>query len=500
MRIGWTTIDCSLRLIRELVRVTTKMIPPSLTRRQALSALAKSSAALALTMTFPPLRLSAETRGRREFNVRDFGAIGDGAALDTTAIQRAIDAAAAEGNGARVLVPGGRRYLVGSLQLKNAIEFFLADDAELLVSTDPAHYGTDGAILNANDVRDLRLTGTGSIHGRSPEFMVNYDADGEWWRPKKFRPRLAMLVGCRGLEVRDVTFLQAPNWTLHLVGCDGVAIDGVKIRNQMDVPNCDGIDPDHCRNVEIKNCHVVCGDDAIVVKATRAYAQHGGCANIRVSDCVLETQDSGVKIGTESVGDIHDVVFERCDIRTSCRGCTIQLRDEGNVHDVVFRDITFTSRYHSDPWWGRGEAISFTAIPRAPGAKVGQIRNIQVKNVTGRAENSVRISGSPESRIQNVEFDNVNVTLDRWTKYRGGLWDNRPTTAVPGIEEHGNPGIHVRHADDVVLRNCSVAWGANRPDYFTSALEAVDVKNLAYPNFKGEAAHPEKYPSVKIEG
>jgi polygalacturonase len=69
--------------------------------------------------------------------------------------------------------------------------------------------------------------------------------------------------------VCDVTLNQAPSWTLHLVGCEGVLVDNVKIRNQLDVPNCDGIDPDHCRDVEIRNCHIVCGDDAVVVKATR---------------------------------------------------------------------------------------------------------------------------------------------------------------------------------------------------------------------------------------
>jgi hypothetical protein len=261
----------------------------------------------------------------------------------------------------------------------------------------------------------------------------------------------------------------------------------------------DGIDPDHSRDVEIRNCDIVCGDDAIVVKASRAFAAHGETSNIHVHDCVIETQDSGLKVGTETTRAIHHVRFERCTIRSSCRGLNIQLRDEADVHDILFRDITFKARYHSDPWWGRGEAISFTALPRTAGAPLGQIRNVRVENITGRAENSVRISGCKESRIQDVSFDNGAVTLDRETKYRGGLWDNRPTTsAYPRIEEHGNPGIHVRHVDNISLCRCRIAWSANRPDYFTHALEAHDVAGLSYPDFTGESAHPERLAAVAV--
>jgi polygalacturonase len=464
------------------------------TRREAISAMAAWSGATLL----PAMRLGAQTAPVREFNVLDYGAAGDGTTLDSAAIQRTIEAAAAAGAGARVVVPGGRRFLVGRLELKGAIEFHLADDAELLASEHQEDYGERGALLTARDVAGLRITGTGRINGHAREFMSHYDDAEEWWRPKPFRPRLAVLVGCRDLEVSGITFHDAPSWTLHLVGCERVLVDRVKIRNQLDVPNCDGIDPDHCRDVEIQNCDIVCGDDAIVIKATRRFAEFGGSHNIHVHDCVLATQDSGVKIGTETTRDITNVRFERCEIRQSCRGCTIQLRDEGDVRGIVFRDINFTAQYFSDPWWGRGEAISFTALPRNAETKLGRISDVRVENVTGRAENSLRISGSRESRIENVRFENVAVTLDRWTKYRGGVWDNRPTSVYPPIEEHATPAFHVRHADDVELRNCRVAWGENRPEYFTHALEAHDVTGLTYPDFVGKAAHPARDAAIVV--
>ncbi|HTO02056.1 MAG TPA: glycosyl hydrolase family 28 protein [Opitutus sp.] len=434
---------------------------------------------------------------KRHFDVTQYGAIGDGITLDTAAIQRAIDEAANAGSGAQVLVRGGKRYLIGALQLKARIDFHLADDAELIVSTDPAHFA-GGAALQAVDAHGLKITGTGSINGRSREFMTYYDEVDEWWRPKPFRPRLMVLTGCKDLEIRDVTFRDAPSWTLHLVGCERVLIDGVKIRNQLDVPNCDRIDPDHCRDVEIKNCDIECGDDAIVIKATRQGARYGGCSNIVVSDCVLATQDSGVKIGTETVADIRGIRFERCRIKTSCRGCTIQLRDEGNISDVEFRDIEFVARYHSAPWWGRGEAISFTAIPRTPDTRLGQLSNVRVINVTGRAENSVRINGSPQSRIQNVVFDHVALTLERWTKYPGAVWDNRPTTAMPDLEPHNTPGFGVRSVDHLTLKATRLTWGAHRPDYFTHALEAEDVTGLKVETFSGEAAHPARDQAIVV--
>ncbi len=434
----------------------------------------------------------------RDFDVRDFGAKGNGRTLDTAAFQAAIDAAAAHGGNARVLARGGKKYLLSALELKGAIDFHLADDAELLLSTNWRDYGGIKVFLRAEGADGLRISGTGRINGRAKEFMRRFDRKDEWWRPKHWRPRLFEIAVSRGVEIRDLTFGSAPAWGLHLLGCEHVLVDGIKIRNDLDVPNCDGIGPDHSRDVEIRNCDIVCGDDGVVIKTTRQPVDLGPCARVVVKDCVIETQDSAVKIGTETTQDIHDIRIERIKVPSSCRAFNIQLRDEGNVYDVRVRDVEFSTRFHSPPWWGRGEFFSLTSLPRNGERKVGQIRDIHLKNFHGRAENSGRVQGSPGSRPRNITLENIAVTLDRWTKYPGGVFDNRPTTVVTDLEPHGTPGFSIREADNVTLDRCRVDWGKNIPDYFTHAVEAEDAKHVTLRKFQGQAAHPERDEAVVL--
>lgn len=457
------------------------MIAKAYTRRKSLAWVAALGAGAALP--------ASATAKARVFDVSAYGAVGDGQTSDTAAIQRAIDAAA--GSGGQVRLRRGKTYLISTIELRGGIDFHIEKGAEILVSTRPEDYRNPReGVLHAKTAHGLTISGGGVINGRSREFMTGFDAADEWWTPKPFRPRLMVLEDCQDLRIRDVTFKQAPSWTVHLVGCRRVLIDHISIFNQLDVPNCDGIDPDHCQDVEIRNCHIVCGDDAIVIKTTAAFQQYGASRNITVRDCVLETQDSGLKIGTETTQDIHDILFEDCRIVNGCRGLCIQLRDQGDVYNVTFRNITFVSRYFSRPWWGRGEAISFTALPRNAETKLGRIHDVLVRNVTGRAENSIRIRGHGASRVSNVSLDRVRVTFGRWTRYPGGVYDNRPTMVVEPEEKHDTVGISLQTADRITLRNCRVSWQAGAPAYFTHALEAKDVTGLVNDGFVGAGAHP----------
>ena len=511
---------------------------PRPTRRQILH----SGAVVAGVALFRPLQSFAFQRPGPQvkiFDVQKYGAVGDGKTLDSAAFQRAIDEAAAYVGKAQVLVRGGRKYVVGTVELKGAIDFHLADDAELLASTHSEDYrggltgsvkgetmaAALGAVIMASGAQGLTISGTGSLQGRAREFMTKYDKVGEWWIPGPFRPKMFVLTGCKDLTVRDITFAEAPNWGLHMLGCYGVLVDNVKVRNLLDVPNCDGIDPDHSRKVEIRNCDIVAGDDGIVIKCSHQPVDYGDASDIYVHDCVIDTQDAGLKIGTETTADVHDIRFERITIKNSSRGLCIQLRDEGNIYNVDYRDITLHSRYFANPWWGRGEAISFTAIPRTPTTKLGSLHHINVQNVTCTAENSIRVCGSASavdaSRIHDVTLDHVSITLARTTEFKGGVFDNRPTTVAEpgsmthsaagtialtkvepeepsGIVLHDTPGFSVEHADAVTLRNCSVVWGANPPESFSYAVEAVDTKGLKIEGLTGGPAHTALGKAVSI--
>jgi hypothetical protein len=448
-----------------------------------------------VTLFVPKLRGQA----LREFDVHAFGAVGDGEQYDTAAVQRAIDAAVAAGGG-RVLLRGGKRYLCGALRLGSHVDFHLADDARLVASTRDGDYPADApGILTADGALGLKITGTGHIDGQAMKFMTAYSETDMRWEPKAFRPRMFWLLDCKELEVSGISFGDSPNWGLHMLGCERVLVDGIRIRNRMDVPNCDGIDPDRCRQVEIRNCDIVGADDGIVIKTSDQRRDFGVAHDLVVKNCKVTTRDSGFKVGTETFGDISKVRFEHCQVVSGGRGPTITHRQAGNISDIEFNDIDVVAEHHAARWWGWGEAVSITVWPRVDGGKVGRLSDVRLRNVRARAENSLRIDGMAENPVRDVLLEDVSVTIDQWTQFPGGKFDNRPTSAsVPGLEEHRTPAFFLRHVDGVRMTGCRARWGAKRPPEASYALEEVDVRGMELVGFHGEAAFPEKEPAIQV--
>jgi polygalacturonase len=122
--------------------------------------------------------------------------------------------------------------------------------------------------------------------------------------PIAFFVGILEFIGCKDVTIRDVTVRYSDSWTLDLERCENVVIDGVSILNSYYRVNADGIDPVSCKSVRISNCHIVAGDDCIVCKTREGYP----CEDIVVTNCVLESIATAVKIGTESPSDFRNIL------------------------------------------------------------------------------------------------------------------------------------------------------------------------------------------------
>ncbi len=452
------------------------------------------------------------------FFITDFGAVGDGKTDNAAVIQGTIDACHANGGG-RVIIPTGGVFTSGPFQLKSYVDLYLEPNAVLRASTDESLYTespfqnqAEGSMwISAREVHHISITGTGVIDGRGTDFMESEEPTHYNY---KFVdgidrcPHLLTLIGCNNVTIREVTFANAAYWCVHTAGCQDVLIQGVRVLNSLKVRNCDGMDIDHCRNVRISNCYIESADDCICLKNRRDYAAYGPCENIAITGCILTSTSCALKLGSENMDAMRNIVVDTCVIHASNRGLGIQNRDEGCIENVLFSNIIIESRLFADVWWGKAEPIYITAFRRAPGTAyrfpegksegtIGKVRNIRFQNILCSSENGVYIAGCPESRIEEVVLENVRVAIEKTTSYPGGLYDRRPCD-VEGIIRHPTAGFFVTRADDIVLRNCRVVWGANPPDYYGRALEACEVSGLEVQNFKGIAAHPDCEEAIQI--
>lgn len=436
-----------------------------------------------------------------EYNILQFGAVGDGMTNDTAAIQAAIDSCSAAGGGT-VIIPGGKTYRSGTLVLCSNLELHLQMGAVLKGSDSLSDYILSGDktklpeerntpsyenceyngapayyFLYGKDCENIAVTGCGKIDGNEEIF---YGEVTKWHIEGRFYPRVPMLFleNVSHLTIRDVTFANSAFWTVHLVGCEDVLIDGIRILNNLRMANCDGIDPDHCRNVRIANCHIACADDCIVFKNTAAAMQYGPCENITVTNCALTSTSAAIKFGSESEALFRNILVENCVISRSNRGISLQLRDKGSIENAAFHNIAIDTRlFRREMFWGQAEPIAITVLPRKTDTQVGTVRNIRFSNIFCTGENGILLYGENPGSISQISFDRVQLDLRSVTNHEKGFHDLRPTVGAACTEK----GLHyllAHNVSDTIFTNCRFHVSNELADTLCLPYSVADCSNL----------------------
>ena len=292
----------------------------------------------------------ALTASARDYDVRRFGAVGDGVAKDTVAIQSAIDACAGHGGGRVVLEEG--RYLTGTLTLKTGVDLHVDASATLLGSPDCADCVESPAIRHVNPNRVARgratclvyadeaeriaISGRGVIDCNGQAFVRERPKLGEWTavhcRNERIPgiqspPRVFFFAGCRNVEVTGVTVVNQPaGWCFWVNDCDVVLFDRVRIFGGMQSPNNDGIHVNCSRDVLVSNCCIATQDDCIVVRADYGMLKERKvCERVSVVNCSLMSNCACIRVSYLDDGTVRSCLFSNIMMHDSAHGINLEL-------------------------------------------------------------------------------------------------------------------------------------------------------------------------------
>lgn len=437
-----------------------------------------------------------------DFNVRDFGAKGDGKTLDHGIMQKAIDAAAAAGGG-RVLFPPGR-YLSGSIALKSGVTLHLEKGATILGSTDLNHYRRLNflALITAHDQQDIGITGQGTIDGQGKTIA---DAVIGPIKPGKYpdageskRPVIINFLNCRGVTVRDVTLRESACWVQYYRDCRKVRIENIKVKTLAAITN-DGLDIDGCSDVVVRGCDIDSQDDALCLKSTRRI-----CENVLIENCRLRSSCNALKFGTASFKGFKNITVRNLEIHdTYFSGIAIQSVDGGIIENVDISNVRMTTT--NNPIFIRLGHRNEKAAP-------GSIRGVTIRDVTAEIPNRAKsemnkfpsywrhmcttlitgsITGLPGHPVRDVRLSNIEITY-------GGIGDVpkqdhillKDLTKVPELPQNYPEskmfgvlpawGMYCRHVEGLTMENIRLKVSGR--DYRTAVL-CDDVSNLKLDRF-----------------
>jgi polygalacturonase len=352
----------------------------------------------------------------KTFNIRDYGATGDGKTLDTTAIQKTIAAASVAGGGT-VLVPAGT-FLTGPFTLASDINFHLASGAVILLDNDMSRYPIVNKryqdAITVDGAKNLEITGKGTIDGQGEVWWDAFRANPTMTH----RPYLIRLTYCTNLIVSGVTLCNSPMFHLALANCTGVKVEGITIKAPAKAPNTDGIDPSGW-NFLISDCNIDTGDDDIALKP--AGGRTPGNKNYLVKNCTFG-HGHGMSIGGGSAGGVENLTVKNCTFNHTDYGIRIKtLRGNGGlVQNCTYKNLMMTainkcpisimdyypeSKAPEDP----STVQSVPVNGRTP-----LYHNIVIRNVTATdCPNAGEIYCLPEAPLDGLTFINVHLSAER---------------------------------------------------------------------------------------
>jgi polygalacturonase len=412
----------------------------------------------------------------QDFLITDFGARAGSNFTNTIAINKAIEACAGKGGG-RVIIPAGI-FKSGTLLMKDHVELYLESGATLLASTDlidfpvqpqPAYRsqkdpGGWRALIYANEVSDIAITGSGTIDGNGaqqkpdPNSKFKSDLDG--------RPRNILFISCKEIRVEGIRMLNSGIWNQHYLNCEDVILDKINVYNHSNRNN-DGIDIDGCRRFVLSNSIFDTDDDGIVLKSTGP----AGCEDIVITNCVVSSFCNAIKTGTESTGGFKNISISNCVIKPSrnehlisgspggIAGLSLEIVDGGVMDGVSISNITIEGT--DCPLFVRLGNRGRKHTKEAPEPPVGIMRNIVINNIVAYHSGNYcsSITGIPGHYVENLSLSNVQF-------YNlGGLKDGlfNPDIKKVKEDEKGYPqptvwkelpssGLFIRHAKNIQIR------------------------------------------------
>ncbi len=405
--------------------------------------------------------------------IKSHGAVGDGVAMETKAVQKAIDACHAAGGGV-VWVPAGD-FVIGTIHLKSHITLSLDYGASLLGSRNQADYPTDKlrraregqseCLIYAEDATHIRLEGLGVIDGRGTPEAFPKRRRG---RGRDRRPRLLRFEGCENVTFSGLTYKRPAFWGLHLVDCKHIHFTGVTVRFLNNGSNNDGLDLDGCENVLIENCDIQSGDDAICLKSSRY-----PCRNIVVRGCRVCSHTAPLKFGSSTHGGFIDVSVTNCYFYDSPMGAMkLALVDGGRLENIEVSRIVMENV--GCPIFIRlgNRGSTFGKGGKAP---VGTLKNVRISDVAAKVtlqdrdksgdysdrEKSkagpIMITGIPGHCVENVVLENIKIS------YPGHGNEADAKRVVPEDETRYPEqfffgvlpawGAYIRHAGNIEFKN-----------------------------------------------